>query len=208
MKISHAEFWAAAATREAIPAARHPEVAVAGRSNVGKSSLLNKLAARRRLARTSRTPGCTRGLIFYAVECGGERISLVDLPGYGYASRSKAERQNWQRLVESYLKSREELAGLLILVDARRGAEQEERDLANFLEANAIAYAWVLTKTDKLARSKLSAALSSLRESLGPAAVVATSSKTGAGVDLVWKWIRAAVADELTPDSEGDASLV
>jgi len=193
MKVTHAEFRAAAATPAAIPAAVHPEVAIAGRSNVGKSSLINRMTARRALARTSRTPGCTRGLIFYDIN---EALTLVDLPGYGYASRSQAERRQWKNLVERYLGTREELAGVLILVDCRRGAQSDEVELAEYLASVGLAYTFVLTKADKLTRSALAKQTAALRAELEPAPVIPTSAESGAGIDVVWKWIRAAIATE------------
>lgn len=193
MKVTLAEFRASAATPTSIPSALYPETAIAGRSNVGKSSLINRMTGRRALARTSRTPGCTRGLIFYDVNAA---LTLVDLPGYGYASRSQDERRRWKKLVESYLATREELAGVLILVDCRRGPEQEELELAEYLSSVGLVYAWVLTKTDKLGRAELSRQSESLRSSLAPAPVIATSSQSGAGIEPLWKWIRAAIATE------------
>jgi len=191
MKVTRAEFQAAATTPRSIPKARHPEIAVAGRSNVGKSSLINRLLGRRRLARTSATPGCTRGLVFFAVN---DALSIVDLPGYGYASRSAAERKRWKTLVERYLVTREELAGVLILVDVRRGPQDDEHMLAEFLERHGLAYAWVVTKCDKLARGKLQHRLGELREEFRGAPALLTSAETGAGISELWSWIAAAIA--------------
>lgn len=193
MKVSSAEFWASATKPVAIPPARHPEVALAGRSNVGKSSLLNRLVSRRSLARTSRTPGCTRGLLFYSIN---DSISLVDLPGYGYASRSHAEREGWRTLVEHYLQSREELAGVLILIDLRRGPESEEEALVEYLDGIGVAHAWVATKADKLRRGKRAQAAAALRKRLHPAPLIETSSVTGDGIQDLWRWMQAAVAAE------------
>src|SRR3954465_14652573 len=113
MKVVQAEFRAAANTIASLPPAEHPEVAMAGRSNVGKSSLLNRMTGRRALARTSRTPGCTRGLMFFDIN---DWMTLVDLPGYGSGSRSQTERLQWKKLVEHFLSTRQELAGVLILI--------------------------------------------------------------------------------------------
>jgi GTP-binding protein len=189
MQALRAEFRAAAKRPAEIPAPRGPEIALAGRSNVGKSSLINRLTRTRGLARTSQTPGCTRGLIFYAV---GERLTLVDLPGYGWARRSKDEREGWKALVEYYLRNRDELAGVLVLVDVRRGPEEEERMLADYLEDVGLAYAWVLTKCDKLSRGKLAARVRELERALGGAPALATSSESGMGMDAVWSWVHAA----------------
>lgn len=193
MKVHRAEFRAAATTIASLPAAVHPEIAVAGRSNVGKSSLLNCMTGRRTLARTSRTPGCTRGLMFFDVD---DWMTLVDLPGYGYASRSQSERLLWKKLIEHFLSTRQELAGVLILVDVRRGPEQEETELAAYLDSVGLPYAVVLTKTDKLKRAALAKQSASIGRAVAPAITLATSSQTGAGIDAVWRWMRAAIETE------------
>lgn len=200
MKVHKAEFRAAATSAASLPAAVLPEIAVAGRSNVGKSSLLNAMTGRRGLARTSRTPGCTRGLLFFDID---DWMTLVDLPGYGYASRSQSERLAWKRLVEQYLASREELAGVLILVDLRRGPEEEEVELAAYLDSVGLAYAFVGTKADKLKRSALAQSVAKIRAAVEPAVVMPTSSDKGAGIDVVWRWIRAAI--EAEPEAELEA---
>ncbi|MFN2426999.1 MAG: ribosome biogenesis GTP-binding protein YihA/YsxC, partial [Candidatus Binatia bacterium] len=207
MKVHKAEFRAAATNAASLPAAVLPEIAVAGRSNVGKSSLLNSMTGRRGLARTSRTPGCTRGLLFFDIN---DWMTLVDLPGYGYASRSQSERLAWKKLVEHYLASRQELAGVLILVDVRRGPEEEEIELAAYLDSVGLAYAFVLTKADKLKRSALAQQSARIRSAVAPAVALATSSQTGAGVDVVWRWIRAAIetepeAEDDEPDEDGES---
>jgi len=186
VKISSAEFWAAATQLQEIPAARRPEIAVAGRSNVGKSSLINALTRRKRLARTSQTPGCTRGIIFFDIN---EKFTLVDLPGYGWAQRSRGERAGWKRLVEGYLGERAALAGVAILVDVRRGPEQEEQQLAAYLDARAIERAWILTKCDKLKRSKLAARLAELEEELRGDTMIVSSAHSGAGIEAVRHWM-------------------
>jgi GTP-binding protein len=186
VKVLRAEFAAAASSPAQIPPARGPEIALAGRSNVGKSSLINRLTGRRKLARTSQTPGCTRGLNFYAID---ERLMLVDLPGYGWARRSKDERAKWKALVEYYIEHRRTLAGVLILIDARRGPEDEERMLAEYVAACAVPFSWVLTKSDKLGRAELAAAMRAVADDAGGTAPIATSAKTGHGIDELWAWI-------------------
>jgi GTP-binding protein len=192
VKVSRAEFMAAASSPGQIPPARTPEVALAGRSNVGKSSLINRLTGRRKLARTSQTPGCTRGLNFYGID---DRLTLVDLPGYGWARRSKEERTKWKALVEYYLENRSELAGVLILTDARRGPEEEERMLADYLTGAAIPHAWVLTKSDKLGRSELAARVREIAGGLDGARPFATSAHSGRGMDELWAWIDGAARE-------------
>jgi len=193
MKVHRAEFRAAANTVASLPPPSLPEIAVAGRSNVGKSSLLNAMTGRRGLARTSRTPGCTRGLMFFEID---GWMSLVDLPGYGYASRSQSERSLWKKLVEHYLSTREQLAGVLILVDVRRGPETEEAELAGYLDSVGVPYAYVLTKVDKLKRSALSQQTARIRRAVAPAIALPTSSENGSGVDALWRWMRAAIETE------------
>jgi GTP-binding protein len=191
VKINTAEFVAAATCPTEIPKPHFPEVALAGRSNVGKSSLINRLTQRRKLARTSGTPGCTRGLIFFDIN---ESLTLVDLPGYGWAKRSMGERERWKALVETYLMGREVLTGVLILVDVRRGPQEEELMLAEFLATHKVAYAWVLTKCDKLPKAKLRSRIAELGDELEGADLLQTSAKSGSGNDKVWGWMRAARA--------------
>ena len=160
-----------------------------GRSNVGKSTLINRLVGRRGLARTSSTPGRTRRVHFYRVE---ERAYLVDLPGYGYASGSRAERAAFAPLVESYLThNRGELRGALVLVDARRGVEDDERNLARFLASERIEARVALTKCDKLGRAELARARQALCQSLelAPEHVAAVSADQGTGLAPVAAWL-------------------
>jgi GTP-binding protein len=179
-----------AADESLFPDAGLPEVAILGRSNVGKSTLLNKLVGRKSLARTSNTPGRTRRVHFYLVE---KRMYLVDLPGYGYAAISKEERRAFAPLVDSYLGGgREALRGALVLVDARRGAQDEERELAHWLVGEGIDARAVLTKCDKLGRSELERARRALSAalSLPPERVAAVSAKAGTGLGTLAAWLR------------------
>jgi len=169
-----------------------PQVAFAGRSNVGKSSLLNALVGHSRLARTGKTPGRTRGIAFFEVE---GRFAFTDLPGYGYAKVSRRERENWKRLVETYLSSCDRLRKVYLLVDLRRGPEEEEKMLAEYLLSRGVPYRFVATKADKVKPRE--AALLAARftgekwlEEGGPP--VAVSARTRAGIDLLWRDIRAA----------------
>src|SRR5690349_12492856 len=147
---AEARFLGAAATPGGGPPADLPEVAIAGRSNVGKSSLINALLGRRGLARTSRTPGRTRQLNFFLVN---DAFVLVDLPGYGFAVGPDAERMAWGPLVETYLRERPTLRGVLLVVDARRGIEAEEAQVLHYVAALALPAAVVATKLDKLGRA-------------------------------------------------------
>ncbi|HJX52599.1 MAG TPA: ribosome biogenesis GTP-binding protein YihA/YsxC [Polyangia bacterium] len=170
------------------------EVAIAGRSNVGKSTLLNRLAGRRTLARVSKTPGRTRGIIFYdlALRLPGtdQRLALrlVDLPGYGYAQVSRDERKAWQRLVEGYVKARSSLRLFLIVLDARRAPGEEEVQLVQWLRSERVPNHLVVTKTDKLRAAEHGSARSKARAAFGPDAppVSLVSGETGEGVDALW----------------------
>lgn len=187
VKISEAAFVAGAARRDQIPPPARPEIAFAGRSNVGKSSLLNMMLARRGLARTSRTPGCTRQINFFDVAITqGPDVSFVDLPGYGYAKVSKAESREWQRLLEGYLRDRETLEAVVILVDARRGLQEEEIELVEFLGTRPGLPVFVaVTKLDKLARNAQKPRLQAIEREAG-VKVVGTSAETGAGREELW----------------------
>jgi GTP-binding protein len=145
-------FVAGAASAAALPPGRLPEIAFAGRSNVGKSSLLNALTGRRALARTSDTPGRTRQLNFF--ELGG-RLMLVDLPGYGYAAASKRLVEEWTQLVRHYLGTRAALRRVCLLLDARHGVKEIDRALMTLLDEVAVSYQVVLTKADKLGPQEL-----------------------------------------------------
>jgi GTP-binding protein len=191
IRISRAEFAAGAAKREQIPPPKAPEIAFAGRSNVGKSSLLNMLLSRKSLARTSSTPGCTRQINFFDVAIAkGPELVFVDLPGYGYAKVSKAEARDWKALLEGYLRERVTLRCVVILVDARRGIEDEERDLVEFLGLRKdLEIVVCATKLDKVPRSQQRARLQAIAKDAGvpPRWIVGTSSATGEGRDEVWE---------------------
>lgn len=179
-------------TGEGWPKVTLPQVAFAGRSNVGKSSLLNALVGHSRLARTGKTPGRTRGIAFFEVE---GRFAFADLPGYGYAKVSRREREDWKRLVERYLSSCDRLRKVYLLVDLRRGPEEEEKMLAEYLLSRSVPYRFVATKADKVKAREAArlAARFTDEEWLdrgGPP--VAVSARTRAGIDLLWRDIRAA----------------
>ncbi len=190
MKVTSATFIGAASEPGRFPAPSFPEVAFAGRSNVGKSSAINRLVGRRGLARTSSTPGRTQQLNFFAID---DKLVLVDLPGYGYAKVSQAARAAWRPLVESYLGTRGVLAGVVLIVDVRRGLEEEEHQMLDFLAALRTPVLLIATKIDKLNRSGQAKALQALAASALP--IVPFSAVTGEGVPAVWKaiaeWTRA-----------------
>ncbi len=168
-----------------------PQVAFAGRSNVGKSSLLNALTGHKRLARVSKTPGRTRGIAFFEIE---GRFAFVDLPGYGYAKVSREEREAWKALVEGYFSNCRLLKKVYMLVDARRGPGEEERMLSDYLAERRIPCRWVGTKADTLKASERAAAIArfsmpGMTERGGSPAMVST--RTREGIDALWKDIRA-----------------
>jgi GTP-binding protein len=182
------EFVAAAGSLAVLPPMVGAEIAFAGRSNVGKSSLINALTGRRALARTSSTPGRTQELIFFAGgEGGGGRLALVDMPGYGYAAAAKSKVRAWTALIHDYLRGRSTLARVYLLIDARRGLMPADDEIMTTLDKAAVSYQVVLTKCDALAAAALEERLASLRQQLAkrPAAyptVLATSAETGAGI--------------------------
>ncbi|MDB4852153.1 ribosome biogenesis GTP-binding protein YihA/YsxC [Alphaproteobacteria bacterium] len=141
------DFIAAANNMKALPPISLPEICFAGRSNVGKSSLVNALTGRRMLARTSQTPGRTRQLIFFAL---ANRLQLVDLPGYGYAAAPKADIKAWTGLTRKFLAGRPSLQRVFLLIDSRRGVGRADEDIMGSLDEAAVSWAVVLTKSDKL----------------------------------------------------------
>jgi GTP-binding protein len=147
-----ARFVAAASEASALPRDSCPEIAFAGRSNVGKSSLLNALTGRRTLARTSNTPGRTRQINFFDL---GGRLMLVDLPGYGYAEAPKNEIRRWTALLRDYLRTRATLCRVCLLVDSRHGIKEIDHPLLRMLDETGVSYQVVLTKTDKAAAKEI-----------------------------------------------------
>jgi GTP-binding protein len=192
INIIDAEFVAEARDLAGLLPAGPPEIAIAGRSNVGKSTLLNRIAGRKALARVSKTPGRTRGLVLFdlQIQKGGIRrpVRLVDLPGYGYAQVSHDERNAWQVLVEGYVKRQTTLALMLILVDARRQIAGEEMQLLEWLQGMHVPAHFVITKADKLGASERGLLRQEIRKGLGPlaASVSLASGQTGEGVDAIW----------------------
>lgn len=186
-----------------LPAPTMPEIAFAGRSNVGKSTLLNRLCQRRSLARTSRTPGCTRGVVlFHAALRDGTNFVIADLPGYGFADRSKAERDAWAGLIERYLRQRASLAGVVILVDSRRGIEPEEEQLISYLEHIHRPFMVAITKVDKLTRVERDRAIAAVR-SRTHTAVIGVSGESGEGREEILRRIRGLVKFDPVPSQDG-----
>lgn len=191
MKITSVEFAGAAAQPGSYPKLPYPEVAFAGRSNVGKSSLINRLLDRR-IARTSGTPGRTRQINFFVVS---HTLTFVDLPGYGYAQVSKQERRQWQQLVEDYLIHSPNLRGVVIIVDIRRGPEEEEEALCNFLTYHQRPFLIVATKCDKLKRGQVEQQRKALAARLHGHPPLLFSAQNGSGKAELWRAVRAFVSD-------------
>ncbi len=190
-----ATFLKSAPELKFLPDATVPEIAFAGRSNVGKSSLLNKLTNRSSLARTSNTPGRTQELNFFEI---GDpiRLRLVDMPGYGFAKAPKDVAKKWRFLVNDYLRGRQVLKRALVLIDSRHGVKEIDREIMKMLDDAAVSYRIVLTKADKIKASELEAvqAATEAEARKRPAAhpeVIATSSEGGLGMDR----LRAAVLE-------------
>jgi GTP-binding protein len=186
VKILAAELLTSAAGPEGFPAHALPEIAIIGRSNVGKSSLINRITGRRSLARASGTPGKTRLLNFFRVRWPEGELVLVDLPGYGYAKVSKLERRGWQRLIESYLERRPNLRLAILLQDVRRDPGPDEIDLLPWLAARGVPVVGAATKVDRLGARERAERLRALAAAGLPIEWIATSGRTGEGVDALW----------------------
>jgi GTP-binding protein len=178
------EFVAGAASLDSMIAISTPEVAFAGRSNVGKSSLVNALTGRRSLARTSSSPGHTRQINFFDL---GGRLMLVDLPGYGFAQVSRSMKETWQDLASAYLRGRPTLKRVCLLIDARHGVKDTDRETMKNLDAAAVSYQLVLTKADQLKPGQIAPAIAAAeavarKHGAAHPQVRATSSQTGFGI--------------------------
>ena len=194
-----ASFITTAMRESQYPPPDRPEVAFAGRSNVGKSSLLNVLVNRKGLARTSSTPGRTQAINFFSV---GERLHFVDLPGYGYARVSREVQKSWGKMVETYLRKRSNLKAVVVILDIRRDPNQGDLDLLAWLRDFGRQAVVVLTKADKLSRNQARQRASEIRARLDPictATPVLFSARTRAGREEIWKAIREATGVENLP---------
>ncbi|CAB1060294.1 GTP-binding protein EngB [Olavius sp. associated proteobacterium Delta 1] len=188
MKITSAEFITSATKPSQYPPEGLPEIAFAGRSNVGKSSLINVLVNRKRLVKTSSTPGRTQLVNFFDIN---DYITFVDLPGYGYARVPASVKKKWGPMIETYLSGRNTLKGVVVILDIRRTPRQEEHSLIAWLGHYAIACILVLTKTDKLSKSKLARQRAVVARTLALDAsdLILFSAKSRKGREDVWKAI-------------------
>ena len=180
------QFFCASPSIETLPPMAGVEVAFAGRSNVGKSSLINALTGRNALARTSHTPGRTQELIFFEgpTNCG---LRLVDMPGYGYAQAAKTKIASWTTLIHKFLQGRSNLARIYVLIDSRHGIKDVDTEILKMLDRSAVSYQIVLTKADQIKASELDARIEATLAALKthPAAfpeIIATSSRSGMGM--------------------------
>ena len=192
MKITSAEFLKSSFQAADWPVGALPEVAFMGRSNVGKSSLINSLLAVRGLARTSSTPGRTQSLNFFLIN---ERFRFVDLPGFGYARVPKAIKSSWGEMVTSYLAKREQLVLSIHIVDSRHEPTKLDLQLHEWLEHSARPRLIVATKSDKLSNNELKASLERVKRVFSMDRVVAFSARTGSGGSEVWRAIESALAE-------------
>ncbi|MCE6951156.1 ribosome biogenesis GTP-binding protein YihA/YsxC [Cereibacter sphaeroides] len=181
------DFVKGVTTMEALPPADRIEVCFAGRSNVGKSSLINALTGRKSLARASNTPGRTQEINYFAL---GDSRYMVDLPGYGYAEAPKPLVERWQRLLKSYLAGRQTLRRAFVLIDTRHGIKAVDNEILTLLDRSAVTFQVVLTKADKVSRAEREAVLDQVRGALSkhPAAfpeLVMTSSEKGDGIETL-----------------------
>jgi GTP-binding protein len=203
MKITESKFVGSYPGYENAPRPGLPEIAVGGRSNVGKSSLINSLLNRKNLAQTSKDPGKTKLLNYFEIMTKGGKpiMHFVDLPGYGYAKVSIHMRRGWKSLVEGYIEGSPNLKGFLLLVDSRRGVENEEIQLVEYLVDNGRPVFPVLTKCDKLKKNQRAEVVRNTVEALtsyGDAVFfpVLHSAKNGTGNDMIWRWMNERISDE------------
>lgn len=188
------EFVKGVVAIDGLPTDPIPEVAFAGRSNVGKSSLLNALIGRSSLARTSNTPGRTRELNYFLL---GDALHVVDMPGYGYARASKSLVRGWNQLVRDYLRGRVQLRRVFLLIDSRHGVKENDRAIMTLMDNAAVSYQLVLTKIDKLKRSEVDGTLAAAADAIKKNAaafpdVIATSAEKRLGIDALRQAVAAA----------------
>jgi GTP-binding protein len=188
MHVKTAQFITSAVKSNQYPPPEYPEVAFAGRSNVGKSSLINKLVNRKRLVKTSSTPGRTQLINFFLVN---GALSLVDLPGYGYAKVPAAVKRRWGPMVETYIAKRTSLKAVVLLMDLRRTPKVEEFDLMDWLHHHKVPTILVLTKSDKLSRTKQQQQRRNAADILGVDRedLLLFSAKSGKGKEVLWELI-------------------
>ena len=184
-----AEYLKSAYYFKDCPALNFPEIAFIGKSNVGKSSLINTLVERKTLVKTSKTPGKTKTINFFMVK---DQLIFVDLPGYGYASVSKKERKNFDRMIETYMEQRKQLAGIFLILDIRREPDKNDMQIYNWIVSHDIKHTLIFTKTDKLSRNEINNRMNKILPifNLNCENIILFSSKNKNGVEKTWKIIR------------------
>ena len=191
MLIQEAQFVRGAASWKGLADDGKPEIAFIGRSNVGKSSLINMLLDRKSLARTSNTPGKTQQFNYYLIN---DTFYFVDLPGFGYAKVSKAQRAKWERFISRYMSEHEALRLVIHLVDGRHDPTRLDKDVMEFMKGGWMTYLVVLTKMDKLSGNHRGKAVRQVKKSLAEfdleVPVIASSSKNKSGKEELWQWIK------------------
>lgn len=193
MKILDAKFITSVFDPAQLPKASFPEIAFSGRSNVGKSSLINSLLSRKGLAKTSSTPGRTQSINFIEVN---NAFYFIDLPGYGYAKVPETVKKKWRRLIEEYLKNRACLRLVILIIDSRRDPLDDEAQFAEWLQSYDIPVLFVLTKIDKITRNMRQKSLSAWQKFLSNEAIIPFSAVTGEGKDKLWKIIHQHLHDK------------
>lgn len=205
MKVNQAEFVISAVGPSQYPADGFPEVALTGRSNVGKSSLINRLIQRKNLARTSGRPGKTQQLNYYRIN---QDLFFVDLPGYGYAQVSRTERAKWGKFIEAYLTKRELLKLILVVIDLRHPPSKDDQAMYGWLKHNGLPVCIVVTKADKIPKGKWAKHVKIVKETLeaDPAdPVIVFSSETGLGKDELWDVIQRHIGYRNSADEHAEA---
>lgn len=193
MNLNNVSLTLSAVRKSQYPKTDIPEIAFAGRSNVGKSSLINKMLNRKKLARVSSSPGKTATINFYNID---SRLFFVDLPGYGFAKVSKQEKQKWGNMIEEYLNERKQLAAIALLVDMRHKPSADDVMMHDWITNSGFTPIVIATKKDKLRPSQRDAAIELIKETLGTENVIPFSSEKGDGVDEVWSVFKKIIGEE------------
>ena len=195
MKVNNVSIMVSAVSKDKYPSTTYPEIAFVGRSNVGKSSLINRLIGRKAFARTSSTPGKTATINFYNIE---EKLIFVDLPGYGYAKRSKAEIKKWGLMIEEYLVNREQLGSVILLVDIRHKPSPDDVMMINWLREYDYNIIVVATKKDKIKKAQLEENINVIKETLSLSEddiLIPFSAENGEGKEEVWEILDTALEE-------------